>query len=161
MTAGHILPNPSERVLSTLNADGSRRWLRPRVSPGRFLKARRVLAWVLIAMFTILPFVRVRNAPAVLLDIGKRQFTFFGKTFLPTDTILLAILLLGIVVSVFLVTAVLGRVWCGWACPQTVYLEFVYRPIERLFEGPPRPRFVKGRLFVVTVRCFAASMLPK
>jgi cytochrome c oxidase accessory protein FixG len=137
MTAGHILPRPSERVLSTLNTDGSRRWLRPRLSPGGFLKARRFLAWALIAIFTILPFIRVRNAPAILLDIARRQFTLFGKTFLPTDTILLAVLLLGIVVSVFLITAVLGRVWCGWACPQTVYLEFVYRPIERLFEGPP------------------------
>jgi len=137
MTAGHLIPSPTERVLSTLNADGSRRWLRPRVSPGRFLKARRILAWALIALFTALPFIRIRNAPAILLDIGKRQFTLFGKTFLPTDTVLLAVLLLGIVVSVFLVTAVLGRVWCGWGCPQTVYMEFVYRPIERLFEGPP------------------------
>ena len=145
MSSGHVLPSPSERVLSTLNSDGSRRWLRPRVSPGRFLNARRILAWALIALFTLLPFVRIRNAPAILLDITKRQFTLFGKTFLPTDTVLLAVLLLGIVVLVFLVTAVLGRVWCGWACPQTVYMEFVYRPIERLFEGPPGRGGTLGR----------------
>lgn len=141
----HVLKSPSERVLSTLNSDGSRRWLRPRVSPGRFLVARRVLAWALIAIFTVLPFVRVGGAPAILLDIGKRQFTLFGKTFLPTDTVLLAVLVVGIVVLVFLVTAVLGRVWCGWACPQTVYLEFVYRPIERFFEGPPGRGGTLGR----------------
>jgi len=145
MTAGHILPSPSERVLSTLNTDGSRRWLRPRVSPGRFSNARRILAWALIALFTALPFFRVRNAPVVLLDITRRQFTLFGKTFLPTDTVLLAVLLLGIVVSVFLITAVLGRAWCGWGCPQTVYMEFVYRPIERLFEGPPGRGGTLGR----------------
>jgi cytochrome c oxidase accessory protein FixG len=137
MTSGHILQSPSERVLSTLNADGSRRWLRPRVSPGKFLEARRTTAWVLIAVFAILPFVRIADAPAVLLDIGKRQFTLFGKTFLPTDTLVLAVLLVGIVVLVFLLTAVLGRVWCGWGCPQTVYMEFLYRPIERWFDGPP------------------------
>lgn len=137
MSSTHLLPSPSERVLSTLNADGSRRWLRPRVSQGTFLRARRVTAWALIALFTVLPFVNIGGMPAILLDIGKRQFTFFGRTFLPTDTILLAVLLLGIVVSIFLITAVLGRVWCGWACPQTVYLEFVYRPIERFFEGAP------------------------
>ncbi len=145
MSVGHVLPSPSDRVLSTLNSDGSRRWLRPRSSPGRFVNARRTLAWVLIAIFTLLPFVRIGNAPAVLLDITKRQFTLFGKTFLPTDTVLLAVLLVGIVVTVFLITAVLGRVWCGWACPQTVYLEFVYRPIERFFEGPPGRGGTLGR----------------
>ena len=145
MTASHVLPNPSDRVLSTLNSDGSRRWLRPRLSPGRFVYARRILAWALIAIFTLLPFLRVGHAPAVLLDIAKRQFTLFGKTFLPTDTVLLAVLLVGIVVTVFLITAVLGRVWCGWACPQTVYLEFVYRPIERFFEGPPGRGGTLGR----------------
>ena len=137
MTTGHTLSIPAERVLSTLNADGSRRWLRPRLSPGRFLTARRVTAWALIALFTVLPFVKMGHAPAILLDIGRRQFTLFGKTFLPTDTIILAVVLVGIVVSVFLLTAVLGRVWCGWGCPQTVYMEFLYRPIERFFDGPP------------------------
>ncbi len=137
MASSHSLLAPSERVLSTLNADGSRRWLRPRVSPGRFLKARRITAWLLIAIFTLLPFLHIGNAPAILLDVTKRQFTLFGKTFLPTDTVLLAVLLLGIVVTLFLLTAVLGRVWCGWGCPQTVYLEFLFRPIERWFDGPP------------------------
>jgi cytochrome c oxidase accessory protein FixG len=101
------------------------------------LAARRVTAWILIAVFTLLPFVNIGHQPAILLDIGRRQFTFFGRTFLPTDTVILAVLLLGIVVSVFLITAVLGRVWCGWACPQTVYMEFVFRPLERFFDGPP------------------------
>lgn len=137
MSSGHLLPIPSERVLSTLNADGSRRWLRPRLSPGKFWQARRLVGWVLIGIFVALPFLRIGHAPAMLLDIAHRQFSLFGKTFLPTDTVLLAVLLLGIVVAAFLLTAVLGRVWCGWACPQTVYLELLYRPLERLFDGPP------------------------
>ena len=145
MSIDPIISSPSDRVLSTLNSDGSRRWLRPRLSPGRFLQARRILAWALIGIFTLLPFLRVSGAPVILLDITRRQFTLFGKTFLPTDTVLLAVLLLGLVVLVFLVTAVLGRVWCGWACPQTVYLEFVYRPIERFFEGPPGRGGTRGR----------------
>jgi cytochrome c oxidase accessory protein FixG len=71
----------------------------------------------------------------MLLDIGKREFTFFGATFLPTDTFLLMLLLFSIFVGIFLVTDIWGRVWCGWACPQTVYMEFVYRPLEVLIEG--------------------------
>lgn len=90
---------------------------------------------MLIALFTLVPYLTINGKPAVLLDIAARRFTLLGKTFLPTDTLLLALLMLGVFVLVFLVTAVAGRVWCGWGCPQTVYMEFVYRPIERFFSG--------------------------
>ncbi len=126
-----------ERVLSTLNADGSRRWLRPRLSPGRFLTARRIVAYALILVFTIVPYLTIGGTPVLRLDIVGRQFHILGHTFLPTDTALMAVIFIGIFFSVFLITAILGRVWCGWACPQTVYMEFLYRPIERLIEGAP------------------------
>ncbi len=124
-----------ERVLPTLNRDGTRRWLLPRLSPGRFWRRRRALAWPLIAVFTLIPYVRMSGKPLILLDITRREFTLFGATFLPTDTMLLMLLLVGIFLGIFLLTAVYGRVWCGWACPQTIYMEFLYRPIERLIEG--------------------------
>jgi cytochrome c oxidase accessory protein FixG len=128
-----------DRVLPTLNPDGSRRWLQPRLSRGRFLVRRRVLAWLLIGVFTLVPYLRMSGKPLILLDVVHRQFTLFGTTFLPTDTVLLMLLLVGIFLTIFWLTAVYGRVWCGWACPQTVYMEFVYRPLERLIEGRPRP----------------------
>lgn len=131
------LLQPEERVLSTLNNDGTRRWIKPRPSSGRFLAWRRVVAYALIAVFTLIPHLRMNGKPLVLLDIVHRRFTLFGTTFLPTDTLLLALLLLIVFFSIFLITALAGRVWCGWACPQTVYLEFVYRPLERLFDGTP------------------------
>ncbi|MCA9286597.1 MAG: cytochrome c oxidase accessory protein CcoG [Phycisphaerales bacterium] len=131
---------PKERVLSTLNKDGSRRWLAPRPMRGRFMSARRVVAIVLILVFTAIPYVRIGGHPLVLLDLPARRFTIFGMTFLPTDTLLLALFMVSAFVSIFLLTALLGRVWCGWACPQTVYLEFVFRPIERFFEGTPGRR---------------------
>lgn len=135
--SGHRLPllQPEEQVLTTLNADGTRRWLKPRVSRGRFLTARRWTAYGLIALFTLLPHIPINGKPAMFLDVAHRQFTLFGATFLPTDTKLLALLMLSVFVTIFLLTALLGRVWCGWACPQTVYLEFVYRPLERWLEG--------------------------
>jgi len=129
------LLEPEDRVLSTLEHDGSRRWLSPRLAHGRFLKGRRIVAYSLIAVFTLLPYIPVNGKPAVFLDILHREFTFFGFTFLPTDTLLLAIFMLAVFLTIFFVTALFGRVWCGWACPQTVYLEFVYRPIERLCLG--------------------------
>lgn len=126
---------PEEQVLSTLKSDGSRCWLKPKLSKGKLLTQRRIFAYVLIAVFTLLPFVKIAGKPFILLDITARRFTIFGFTFLPTDTVLLAIFVVGLLLSVFLLTALFGRVWCGWACPQTVYMEFLFRPIERLFDG--------------------------
>ncbi len=124
-------------TLPTLNDDGSRRWIKPKPAFGRFWSRRRAVAYFLIALFTLIPYLSLNGKPFVLLDLPARRFTIAGFTFLPTDTLLLALFMLGVFVTVFLMTALAGRVWCGWACPQTVYLEFVYRPIERLFEGTP------------------------
>lgn len=129
------LLQPEEHVLSTLEADGSRRWLKPRLSRGRFLVWRRVFGWALILIFTVMPFLSINGHPPLLFDVVRRKFHIFGFTFLPTDTLLLALFMLSFFLSIFFITALFGRVWCGWACPQTVYMEFIYRPIERLFDG--------------------------
>jgi len=125
----------AEPVLSTLRSDGRRRWLKPRLFTGRYWHARRLVAYALIALFVALPFIKINAKPAVFLDVVNRHFTLFGYTFLPTDTILLALFMVGVFLSVFLITAIAGRAWCGWGCPQTVYMEFVFRPLERIFEG--------------------------
>lgn len=133
-TVPSLLP-PEEHVLSTLEHDGSRRWLKPKLSQGDWLWRRRLVAYGLVALFVTLPFLKIGGKPFILLDIAARKFTIFGFTFLPTDTILLALFLVGTLLSIFLITALFGRVWCGWGCPQTVYMEFFYRPIERFFDG--------------------------
>ncbi|KAA5545573.1 cytochrome c oxidase accessory protein CcoG [Roseiconus nitratireducens] len=132
--AGPLLA-PPEHVLSTLESDGSRRWLRPRLSQGRWWHRRRWVAYALIAFFVALPHFRIGGKPPILIDILNRQFIFLGHTFFPTDTLLLALLMLGVFVTIVASTAVTGRIWCGWACPQTVYMEYLFRPIDRLFEG--------------------------
>jgi len=128
-------PVATERVLATLNADGSRRWIRPKPSTGKFWHRRRAVAYGLMVAFVAIPFLRLNGKPLMLLDLPRREFTFFGTTFLPTDTLLLMLLGLSIVIGIFLLTALFGRVWCGWACPQTVYMEYLFRPLERLLEG--------------------------
>jgi cytochrome c oxidase accessory protein FixG len=137
-TPAQVISAPvAPSVLSTLNDDGSRRWMSPRPSHGRFFTRRAAVAYSLIALFAALPFLRVNGFPAVFLDIAHRRFHLFGFTFLPTDFVLLALLGITVFVSIFLITAVVGRVWCGWACPQTVYMEYVYRPLERFFDAQP------------------------
>ena len=133
--ANQALLRSPDSVLATLRADGTRRWIRPRPQSGRFLTARRALAYALMAVFLLIPIIHVGGQPLVLLDLPRRQFTLFGTTFVPTDTPLLMLLVLGAFVSIFLLTALFGRVWCGWACPQTVYMEFLFRPLEHLIEG--------------------------
>lgn len=128
-------PRAAGRVLPTLNEDGSRYWIRPRVSDGAWWKRRMVVGYALIAFFVTLPHLRWMGKPLILLNVPRREFTLLGTTFLPTDTLLLMLLLGSAIIAVFLFSALFGRVWCGWGCPQTVYMEFVFRPIERLLEG--------------------------
>lgn len=129
------VPTARGRVLPTLNEDGSRRWIRPKPSRGQWWRARRAVAYVLMLVFLAIPHLRLGGKPLILLDLPARRFTLFGTTFLPTDTLLLMLLAASVIITIFLLTALFGRVWCGWACPQTVYMEFLFRPIERLFEG--------------------------
>ena len=128
-------PRAAGRVLPTLNEDGSRFWIRPRLSEGTWWNRRRIVGYALIAFFVTLPHLRWLGKPLILLDVPRREFTLLGSTFLPTDTLILMLLLGSAVIAVFLFSALFGRVWCGWGCPQTVYMEFVFRPIERLLEG--------------------------
>jgi len=130
-------PLPTERILSTLNEDGTRHWLRPRLARGRFLRRRRIAGYALIALFVVLPLVRIGGRPALLIDLVTRELAVLGAVFRPSNGVILMLLGLTIVLSVFVVTALFGRVWCGWGCPHTVYLELVFRPVERWLEGTP------------------------
>ncbi len=134
----HAPPVAPGRVLPTLNEDGTRRWLRPKPSSGTWLGRRTIVAWILLFVYVAIPHGFINGKPAILLDLQRREFTLFGTTFLPTDTLLLMLLAISLVIAIFLASALAGRVWCGWACPQTVYMEFVFRPLERLFEGGAR-----------------------
>jgi cytochrome c oxidase accessory protein FixG len=130
------LLSPEEHVLSTLNQDGSRRWVRPRIVHGKWWKRRAVVAWSLILLFNVLPWITIAGKPLFRLDVVAREFTFFTVSFRPTETLLLTLLLLIVFLSIFLMTALFGRVWCGWGCPQTVYLEYLFRPLEKMICGP-------------------------
>jgi cytochrome c oxidase accessory protein FixG len=135
MTMTAAPPSVGRRVLPTMNEDGSRRWIRPKPSHGRWWRRRQVVAYLLMAVFFAAPHLRIFGKPVFLMDLPRRQFTLMGYTFLPTDTLLFMFTLGSGVIGIFLLTAFFGRAWCGWACPQTVYLEFLFRPIGRWFDG--------------------------
>ncbi len=87
----------------------------------------------------------IGGRPALFLDVEYRRFFLFGATFNAQDTWLLFFLLTGVGFSLVLVTTLLGRVWCGWACPQTVFLEGMFRPLERILEGTREARMRRDR----------------
>ena len=107
---------------------------------GRFHRARTAVFVLLIGLWAALPWVQIGGHPAVFLDVDARELFLFGATFNAQDTWLLFFLLTGVGFGLVYATALAGRVWCGWACPQTVFLEGVYRRIERLIEGPREKR---------------------
>jgi cytochrome c oxidase accessory protein FixG len=149
MDRAPVLLEAPDRVLSTLNRDGSRRWLRPRPERGALWERRRVVAYILMVIFFLIPYVQLNGKPLILLDLPRRTFALFGATFLPTDTVLFMLLFVSVLIAIFLVTALAGRVWCGWACPQTVYTEWLFRPVEYWIEGGPagtRALDERGRL---------------
>ncbi len=122
-------------TLYTIDKGGNRKWVYPTFAPGRFFKRRSVVVYALLVLLVSMPWIPVGDSQAILLDIPHRRFIFFGETFWATDTKFLFLVLIISGLSLFFFTALLGRVWCGWACPQTVFLEFVFRPLERLIEG--------------------------
>jgi cytochrome c oxidase accessory protein FixG len=126
--------------VTTIASDGSRRDLHPADVHGRFTAARRWSGWALIAFYLVLPWIPVNGHPAVFLDIAERRFHFFGYTLAAQDAWLLFFGVTGLGFALFFLTALFGRLWCGWACPQTVYLEHVFRVIERWIDGDATER---------------------
>lgn len=122
-------------TLGTVDDKGKRVWVYPKKPEGRFHSAR---IWVTIALLSILfagPFIKIGGQPFLLLNIFERRFVILGQAFWPQDFFLLALTLITLFVFVILFTVVFGRVWCGWACPQTLFMEMVFRKIEYWIEG--------------------------
>jgi len=129
-----------EEHASSLRSDGSRNYVHPADVKGRFTRLRYTIFSVLIAIYVLLPFVKIGGHPAVFLDIVNRRFYLFGGVFNAQDFWLVFFLLSGVGLTLLIVTAIKGRLWCGYACPHTVFLEGVFRRIERLIEGPRAQR---------------------
>ena len=140
MSAQPTPPVPNLDTVTTIRADGSRLFLHPADTRGRFTAARKLSALGLIGLYLALPWIKIGGYPAVFLDVAERRFHFFGWILAAQDLWLLFFLLTGVGFSLFFITALLGRVWCGWACPQTVFLEHVYRRVERWIEGDAHKR---------------------
>jgi cytochrome c oxidase accessory protein FixG len=121
--------------IGTVRDDGKRKWIYPRRPKGKFYNWRTYLSYILLAILFAGPFIKIDGQPFLLLNIFENKFVIFGAVFWPQDTYLLIFMLLIFMVFIIMFTAVFGRVFCGWFCPQTLFMEMVFRKIEYWIEG--------------------------
>lgn len=122
-------------TVATISQDGKRNWIYPKKPKGAFYNKRTAVSvFFLILLFTG-PFMKLNGHPLMLFNILERKFILFGIAFWPQDFHLFVLAMLTFIVFIILFTALFGRIWCGWACPQTIFMEMVFRKIEYLIEG--------------------------
>ncbi len=121
--------------LSTVDSKGKRVWVFPKKPWGWWYNKRKYLSYVLLAFLFAGPFLRINGQPLLMLNILERHFVILGQTFHPQDFHLFALAMITLVVFIILFTVVFGRLFCGWVCPQTIFMEMVFRRIEYWIEG--------------------------
>ena len=122
-------------TMSTVDQKGERVWIYPKKPSGYYHKWRIAVTVILLSILFAGPFIKIAGQPFLLLNVFERRFVVLGQAFWPQDFVLLALVLIAFFVFIILFTVVFGRVWCGWACPQTLFMEMVFRKIEYLIEG--------------------------
>lgn len=121
--------------IATVDAKGKRLWVYAKKPKGTLYNWRIAVTILLLSVLFAGPFLRIGGQPFLLLNIFERRFVILGHAFWPQDFVLLAITMITFFVFVILFTVVFGRIWCGWMCPQTLFMEMVFRKIEYLIEG--------------------------
>ncbi|MBP9152408.1 MAG: cytochrome c oxidase accessory protein CcoG [Flavobacteriales bacterium] len=121
--------------LSTLDDSGNRRWIYPKKPFGQYFNARKIVSYVLLVVLFAGPWIKIDGEPLFMVNILLRKFVIFGKVFWPQDFYLFGLAMITFVVFIVLFTVAFGRLFCGWVCPQTIFMEMLFRRIEYLIEG--------------------------
>ncbi|WP_316634105.1 cytochrome c oxidase accessory protein CcoG [uncultured Flavobacterium sp.] len=130
------LPDEAFRdTIGTIDEGGNRKFIFPKKPSGKFYEYRKIVSYVLLAILIANPFIKVNGNQFMMFNIIERRFNIFGFPFWPQDFYLFVISMLVGVVFVILFTVVFGRIFCGWICPQTIFLEMVFRRIEYWIDG--------------------------
>lgn len=130
--------DPSEdfrNQINTMDQKGKRKWVYPRKPRGRYYHRRTIVSWFLLLFFLSAPFITIQGDPLLKFDVFRREFFIFSFPFYPQDFFLFALATIITLVFIILFTVVYGRVFCGWLCPQTIFLEMLFRKIEYAIEG--------------------------
>ncbi|MBC8374515.1 MAG: cytochrome c oxidase accessory protein CcoG [FCB group bacterium] len=128
-------PSAFRDRIASMGDDGKRKWVFPRKPSGRFFNARTWFSYLLLFIMFSGPFITINGRPFLLLNIIERKFIVLGMAFWPQDSFIFVLATLTFVVGILLFTVIFGRLFCGWACPQTIFMEMVFRKIEYLIDG--------------------------
>jgi cytochrome c oxidase accessory protein FixG len=131
--------------LASLDQQGRRKWVYARQPSGRLYRARTILSVFLLGFLLLAPFITVRGQPLMLLNILERRFVLLGAVFRPQDFHLVVLIALTALVTLVLSTVLVGRVWCGWFCPQTIFMEMLFRKLEYLIDGSAEQQLRRAR----------------
>ncbi|WP_300666441.1 cytochrome c oxidase accessory protein CcoG, partial [Fluviicola sp.] len=121
--------------IATVNEQGKRVWVYPKKPSGRLTNRRKLVSYSLLIFLLAAPWIQVNGSQLLEFNILERKFSIFGATFWPQDFYIFAILLVIGIVFVILFTIIYGRIFCGWICPQTIFMEFVFRQVEYWIDG--------------------------
>ncbi|AQW97565.1 cytochrome c oxidase accessory protein CcoG [Elizabethkingia anophelis] len=121
--------------VGTMDNTGKRKWVFPRKPKGKYTNYRNIVSTILLIVFFVLPFLKINGNPVLKFNILDREFFIFGQPFYPQDFFILTIGAITGLIFITLFTVVFGRIFCGWICPQTIFMESVFRKIEYLIEG--------------------------
>ena len=130
---------PTEDVfrdsIATVTKEGTRNFIHPKKPKGKFYNLRTRFSILYLVLFFSLPFIKVHEEPLLMFNIMQQKFIIFGMVFWPQDFFIFGLGMLTFVVFIILFTVVFGRVFCGWACPQTIFMEMVFRKVEYWIDG--------------------------
>jgi len=121
--------------IGTINAEGKRAWVYPKKPSGRFYEYRKYVSYVLLVFLFASPFIKVNGHQFLMFNVLERRFNIFGFPFWPQDFHLVVIAMIAGVIFIALFTVAYGRIFCGWVCPQTIFMEMVFRRIEYWIDG--------------------------
>ena len=122
-------------TIGTLNEEGKRAWVFPKKPVGKWYEYRKYVSYVLLVFLFAAPFVKINGHQFLLFNVLERRFNIFGFPFWPQDFYIFVIMMLTGIVFVILFTVAFGRLFCGWVCPQTIFMEMVFRRIEYWIDG--------------------------
>src|SRR5688572_33188787 len=121
--------------IATIDSSGKRNWIFAQKPKGKWYSARTYISWFFFILFFSLPFIYVHGRPLFLFDVTEARFILFGKVFWPQDFFIFGLAMITFIVFIVLFTAAFGRLFCGWVCPQTIFMEMLFRKVEYLIEG--------------------------
>lgn len=121
--------------ISTVDESGKRVWIFPKKPKGKFYDKRKLVSYGLLVILFITPYLTIGGEPVLLFDVLERKFVIFGQVFWPQDLHIFALGMIVMIIFITLFTVVFGRLFCGWICPQTIFMEMVFRRIEYWIEG--------------------------